>query len=183
MPGVESQDELASLVVRTYCDEDHDVVSHLYTQGLLAGQIPPHDTGADIENIQEAYFNDDCNHLWVAQLEGDVVGMVGVVRSSEHTAEIRRLRVRKQHQASGIAARLVETALAHCKHHGYLKIVLDTRFDPGAALDLFDRFGFQHTRTKNVQDKDLLEFYLDLYRQPQPPKQVHPGQPGGSVTA
>ena len=171
MPSGESQDGLASLVVRTCEHKDHPVVSHLYTQGLLAGQIPPHDTGSDIENIEESYFNDECNHLWVAQLDDQVVGMVGVVRSGKHTAEIRRLRVEKQHQGSGIAARLVQTALGHCKHHGYLKIVLDTRFDPDAARDLFDRFGFQHTRTKNVHGKDLLEFYLDLYRQPQLPKQ------------
>mgnify|MGYP002624410219 FL=1 len=54
----------------------------------------------------------------------------------------------------------------HCTHHGYLKVVFDTRFDTDAAVDMFDRFGFQHTRTKAVQGKDLLEFYLDLYRQP-----------------
>ena len=86
--------------------------------------------------------------------------------SGEHTAEIRRLRVRKEYQDSSIAGRLVETALMHCKQHGYLKLVLDTRFDASTAMDLFDRFGFQHTRTKNVSGKDLLEFYLDLYRQP-----------------
>lgn len=168
-----SQHRIESLVVRTYVPHDREAVTCLYTQGLLAGQIPPHDTGSDIENIQEAYFADVCNHLWVAQLDERVLGMIGVVRSSEHTAEIRRLRVEKQHQSTGIAARLVETALAHCKHHGYLKIVLDTRFDTNAALDLFDRFGFQHTRTKNVQGKELLEFYLDLYRQP--PQQAPQG--------
>ena len=70
-----------------------------------------------------------------------------------------------QHQHTDIAERLVETALAHCKDHGYLKIRLDTRFDPNAVIDLFDRFGFQHTRTKSLENKEMLEFYLDLYRQ------------------
>ncbi len=176
MADDKSFNDLGSVVVRTYGGQDHAVVTRLYAQGLLAGQIPPHDTGSDIEHIQDAYFNDECNHLWVAQLRDEVVGMIGVVRSSEHTAEIRRLRVEKHYQDSGIAARLVEIALSHCKHYGYLKIVLDTRFDPDVALDLFDRFGFQHTRTKNVHGKDLLEFYLDLYRQPQTPRQVQDNQ-------
>ena len=42
---------------------------------------------------------------------------------------------------------------------------LDTRFDTDEAVDLFDKVGFQHTRTKALQEKELLEFYLDLYRQ------------------
>jgi len=31
-------------------------------------------------------------------------------------------------------------------------------------VDLFDRVGFQHTRTRATPGKDTLEFYLDLYR-------------------
>ena len=40
------------------------------------------------------------------------------------------------------------------------------RGDADAAVDLFDRIGFQHTRTRPAPGKELLEFYLDLYRQP-----------------
>ena len=159
-------EQIQRLVVRSYCDGDHGVVANLYTNGLLAGQIAPSDTGADIEHIQDAYFSDPATHLWVAELDGRVVGMVGVVRDQEHTAEVRRLRVQKDWQQTPIGARLMETALGHCKQHGYLKVVLDTRFDPEAVLDMFDRFGFQHTRTKNVEGKDQLEFYLDIYRSP-----------------
>jgi len=167
------QNPIKSVVMRTFEPEDHLEVACLYSDGLLAGQLPPHDTGSDIEHIQQAYFNEDCNHLWVAQLEpNDVVGMIGVVRSGEHTGEIRRLRVEKQHQGSGIAVLLLETALAHCKRHGYLKVVLDTRFDTNAAIDRFERFGFQHTRTINKHGKELLEFYLDLYRQTKEPEQL-----------
>lgn len=166
MQQSELQDDMALVVVRTYTASDEPVVGHLYTDGLLAGQIPRHDTGSDIENIQDCYFGDEHNHLWVAELEGQVIGMIGVVCGSDHVGEIRRLRVRKAYQSSAVAERLVETALSHCRQFGCLKIVLDTRFDASMAIDLFDRFGFQHTRTKSIQDKDVLEFYLDLYRQP-----------------
>ena len=165
-----SQEHLDSvndrLNVRSYCETDHSIVAELYTGGLLAGQIAPSDTGADIENIQDAYFADPASHLWVAELDGKVVGMIGVVRQPDHTAEIRRLRVNKRWQQTSIGGQLMETALAHCKHHGYLKVVLDTRFDPAAVVDLFDRFGFQHTRTKTVEGKEQLDFYLDIYRHP-----------------
>lgn len=157
---------LDQLIVRSFQPEDQGAVSRLYTEGLLAGQIAPNDTGADIENIREAYLAEPSSHFWVAQVQGQILAMIGVSREQEHTAEIRRLRVDKAWQHTAIAAKLMETALAHCKREGYLKVVLDTRFDPDAVVDLFDRFGFQHTRTKSMQGKDLLEFYLDLYRQP-----------------
>jgi putative acetyltransferase len=153
--------------VRTFSPDDQSAVSQLYTQGLLAGQIAPNDTGADVENIAEAYFDQDRHHFWVAEVHGQVVGMIGVASDEPHTAEIRRLRVAGDHQYSSIPAQLLETAVNHCKHHGYLKVRLDTRFERDAALDLFDRVGFQHTRSKSVQGKELLEFYLDLYRDPE----------------
>lgn len=163
--------QLASLTVRTFDSADQQAVSRLYDEGLLVGQIAPNDTGADIDNLAEAYFANEHDHFWVAEHNGQVLGMIGVAGEGQNTAEVRRLRVEKEYQDTQIAEKLLETALAHCKHHGYLKIRLDTRFDPDAVVDLFDRFGFQHTRTKSIQGKDLLEFYLDLYRQPTKPEQ------------
>ena len=158
--------QLASLTVRSFDSGDQQAVSRLYDEGLLTGQIAPNDTGADIDNLAEAYFTHEHDHFWVAEHNGQVVGMIGGAGEGQNTAEVRRRRVEKDYKDTQIAEKLLETALAHCKHHGYLKIRLDTRFDPDAVVDLFDRFGFQHTRTKSIQVKDLLEFYLDLYLQP-----------------
>lgn len=150
--------------VRSYEEADHDEVAKLYGEGLLAGQIAPNDSGADLDYIREAYFDNDRHHFWVAVRTDQCVGMIGVASDEEHTAEIRRLRVAKELQGTGIAARLLETAIAHCKHHGYLKIRLDTRFEKDEAVDIFDKIGFQHTRTRPTPGKETLEFYLDLYR-------------------
>lgn len=157
---------IEGLVVRSFQPNDQKAVAHLYTHGLLAGQIAPNDTGADIDNIQQAYLDEERHHFWVAMIDDQIVGMIGVGSDEPHTAEIRRLRVDPDHHNSEIPAILLKTAVDHCKHHGYLKVRLDTRFERTAAMDLFNKTGFQHTRTKSVQGKDLLEFYLDIYRQP-----------------
>lgn len=154
------------LAVRTYHPADQKVVEWLYDHGLLAGQIAPNDTGADIDMIHEAYLADERHHFWVAELHGEVVGMIAVTSDEEHTAEVRRLRVAAEHEGSEIPAILLKTAIDHCRRHEYLKVRLDTRFERSDALSLFDKVGFQHTRTRNVQGKDLLEFYLDIYRNP-----------------
>lgn len=156
---------IQGLTIRSYRSEDREAVQRLFTEGLLKGQVAANDTGADIDHIEQAYFDDYRHHFWVAQLHDQIVGMIGVGSDEEHTAEIRRLRIDPAHQDTDIAAALLATALDHCKHHAYIKIVLDTRFDTDAAVDLFDKVGFQHTRTRAMQGKDLLEFYLDLYRQ------------------
>ncbi|MEX0887515.1 MAG: GNAT family N-acetyltransferase [Phycisphaeraceae bacterium] len=152
------------LTVRPFEADDQPIVARLYTDGLLAGQLAPNDTGADIENIDDAYFDNPRHHFWVAEVHSQVVGMIGVASDERDTAEIRRLRVDPSYHETGVAHALLQTAVAHCKHHGYLKVVLDTRFEHDAAVDLFDHVGFQHNRTKAMQGKELLEFYLDLYR-------------------
>jgi len=165
MPQREIESTIESLTVRSYAATDQRAVEQLYTQGLLAGQLAPNDTGADIENMIEAYFTDEANHFWIAELDGQAVGMIGVARDEGRTGEIRRLRVDRRFQQSDIAAKLLETAITHIKNHGYLKVVFDTRFERDEALDMFDRLGFQHTRSKALHGKEQLEFYLDLYRQ------------------
>lgn len=156
---------LHGLLIRTFESRDQQAVSRLYDKGLLTGQIAPNDSGADIDNMKEAYFDNERHHFWVAEVEGNVVAMIGVASDEKHTAEVRRLRVESDFQQTVIASKLLETAISHCKHHGYLKVRLDTRFERDTAVDMFDHVGFQHTRTKSMHGKDLLEFYLDLYRQ------------------
>lgn len=167
MSAEHANDSVPRVKVRTFRPEDQCAVSHLYDHGLLAGQIAPNDTGADVDNVQAAYLSEEGNHFWVAELDGKVIGMIGVAKEDNHLAEVRRLRVDKEHQHEPIATLLLDTALAHCKKHGFLKIVLDTRLNTQSdAIKFLDRAGFQHTRTKNTQGKEVLEFYLDLYRKP-----------------
>ncbi len=157
--------KLDSLLIRSFDPADHKAVMHLYDHGLLEGLIAPNDTGADIDNIAEAYFDEPRHHFWVAELEQKVVGMIAVGSDEEHTAEIRRLRVDPDCGCRPIAENLLDTALGHCKDNGYLKIRLDTRYEKTAATDHFERNGFTLTRTRVTSGKELLEFYLDLYRE------------------
>lgn len=166
MPQGQPTDTIDGLTVRRFHADDQIAVARLYTEGLLAGQLAPNDTGADIDNIDQAYFDDPRHYFWVAEIHGRVVGMIGVGSDERDTAEIRRLRVDPAYHGTAIAHALLQTAIAHCRHHGYLKVVLDTRFEPEAAVDLFDQVGFQHHRTKTIHGKELLEFFLDLYRRP-----------------
>ena len=159
--------DLDAVILRLAGDADHNAVRELFKAGLIEGLVPDNDTGADIENLQEAYFADDGQSgLWIAEFENQVIGMIGVQNTSEGEAEIRRLRVRKEFRRRGVGAKLMEQALHFCLHHSYLKVSLDVRIERGPAIALFEKFGFQLNRTREVNGRRLLDFYLDLYREP-----------------
>ena len=153
--------------MRLVVDDDHAAVRDLFENGLIEGFVADNDTGADMENIAEAYFSDEGQSaLWVADYDEAVIGMIGVQKTSDHGAEIRRLRVRSDFRRQGVGAKLMEQALQFCLHHSYLKVSLDVRIERGPAIALFENFGFQLNRTREVNGRRLLDFYLDLYREP-----------------
>ena len=156
-----------SIRIRTYEPRDHQTVTHLYTAGLLLGHIPESDTGADIEMVQDAYLQSKRSHFWVAEADDQIVGMIGVADDDYDVAEIRRLRVDPDSQHTPVALRLLEMAVSFCRHHNFLKVRLDTRVEEDChTVELFERFSFQPSRAREVNGKQLLEFYLDLYREP-----------------
>ena len=158
---------LDDIVVRPAQEEDYSAVRELFRAGLHEGLVPDNDTGADIETLHGAYFSDDGqSNFWVARYGDKVVGMIGVQKTSQDTAEIRRLRVREGHRRHGVGTKLVEQALTFCRHHAYLKIILDVRIERGPAIALFEKFGFQLARSREVGGRKMLDFYFDLYRDP-----------------
>jgi ribosomal protein S18 acetylase RimI-like enzyme len=89
--------------------------------------------------------------------------MIGVQHHDEGVGEIRRLRVKEDWRRRGIGSKLIETAVKFCHDHQYLKVTLDTFVEREPAIKLFEKFRFHHSRTRNVQGKELMYFYLDLY--------------------
>jgi ribosomal protein S18 acetylase RimI-like enzyme len=163
-----------SVSVRDFQACDTEACHKLYSEGLLGGRIADNDTGLDIDDIAAAYMANPKNHFWVA-LGGDnqVVGMIGVQHHEEGVGEIRRLRVRSDMRRRGIGTQLVSTALKFCADNQYLKVTLDTFMDREPALKLFEKFGFHHDRTKSLSGKDLLYFYLDIYKlEKKPPEET-----------
>lgn len=160
--------DLNRVELRLARDEDHEAIRELYRAGLLQGQLQDNDTGADVADLKRGYFSDHgASAFWVATLESQVIGMVGVQKTAEHIAEIRRLRVREQFRRHGVGTKLMSTALVFCRKHGYLKITLDIRAERSPAIAIADKFGFTHARTRESGGWKSLDLYLDLYSEPE----------------
>jgi ribosomal protein S18 acetylase RimI-like enzyme len=158
---------LDKVVVRLARDEDHCALRELFQESIIEGLVGDNDTGADIDNLRQGYFEDGGHSaFWTAVHRDLIVGMIGVQKTHDDAAEVRRLRVRGAYRRRGVGTLLMERALSFCQHQGYLKIVLDVRIERGPAIALFQKFGFKHARTREIAGRKLLDFYIDLYRDP-----------------
>ena len=150
--------------IRSFQPVDHESCRRLYTEGLIGDGLAPNDTGWDIDNIEQVYMKKSDSHFWVAtDASNQVVGMLGVQHHEAGVGEIRRLRVAGEHRRKGIGALLLETALKFCQRNGDVKVTLDTVMPKEDATPLFEKFRFRLHSSKQVGDKELLYFYVDLY--------------------
>jgi ribosomal protein S18 acetylase RimI-like enzyme len=158
--------DLDLVEIRLARPEDHASVREIFRKGCEDGQVRNNDTGADIDNLHEGYFSDDGDSgFWVASIRDDVIGMIGVQKTSDNKAEIRRLRVCERYRRMGLGTRLMAQAMQFCKSKGYLKVVLDVQIDRGPAIALFEKSGFTLGRTREINGRKMVDFYLDLYRE------------------
>ena len=157
----------ASPAIRPAEEADLPSLRSLFAAGMLEGEVRINDTGADIENLQAGYLSDlQHNGFWVAELDGVVVGMIGVQCVADEVAEIKRLRVLDEFRRQGIGANLLDHAVQFCRSHDYVKIVLDVRVERDPAIHLFEKAGFFLARTRESAGHKTLDFYVDLYRDP-----------------
>ena len=158
--------DISQLVLRLATEQDQPVLRELFDNGVVEGHVPNNDTGADIDNIVEGYFSDGGQSaFWVADCHGVITGMIGVQKTGDNAAEVRRLRVRDSFRRKGIGTLLMEHALNFCREQGYLKITLDVRIERSPAISMFEKFGFVLSRIRELEGRKTLDFYLDLYRQ------------------
>jgi len=164
---------LSDVTIRLAQPDDQAVIVRLFRDSIIEGELRGNDTGADIDNLEEAYLSDNgASGFWVACAtpSAGVIGMIGVQKIRDNVAEIRRLRVHHHARRHGVGTRLMEHAIEFCRKHEYLKVILDVRIDSrierSPAIALFKKFGFTPGRMREIDERRLIDFYLDLYRDP-----------------
>ena len=80
---------------------------------------------------------------WIAELDGERVGAVFVVRKSETEAQLRLLILTPAARGLGLGGRLTDECIAFARAKGYAKLVLSTNANLLAARAIYAKRGFK----------------------------------------
>src|SRR5438105_4110237 len=92
------------------------------------------------------HFDPALERCWIAEIDGERVGAVLVVKQSESTAKLRLLIVEPRARGRGLGRRLVEECIAFARAKGYRKLVLWTQSNLAAARAIYKQCGFRRVR-------------------------------------
>lgn len=93
-------------------------------------------------------FKPRWERCWIAELEGEAVGSVFVVRSSPTVAKLRLLIIHPKARGLGLGGRLTRACIRFARQAGYRKMVLWTQSHLAAARGIYEREGFRLTASE-----------------------------------
>jgi DNA-binding MarR family transcriptional regulator/GNAT superfamily N-acetyltransferase len=89
------------------------------------------------------HYNPARERCWIAEMNGEIVGSVFVVQSSETVAKLRLLLVEPKARGLGLGTRLVEECIRFARRRGYQKLVLWTQSVLVEARHIYAKTGFK----------------------------------------
>jgi DNA-binding MarR family transcriptional regulator/GNAT superfamily N-acetyltransferase len=94
-----------------------------------------------VENLERSR-----ERCWIAEIDGEPVGSVFVVKESKTLAKLRLLIVEPKARGRGLGRRLVEECIAFAREKGYRRLVLWTQSNLAAARAIYRKTGFKRVK-------------------------------------
>jgi ribosomal protein S18 acetylase RimI-like enzyme len=93
------------------------------------------------------HFDRRRERCWIAEMNGEVVGSVFLVRKSDTVAKLRLLIIHPKARSHGLGRRLTRACIRFARAKRYKKIVLWTQSHLGAARAIYQAQHFRKTKS------------------------------------
>ncbi len=88
--------------------------------------------------------------LWLAEIDGRLIGCIGLIRHSEDEGQIRWFLVAPELRGRGLGRRLLAEAVYFARDRGYASVFLETVADLTASAHLYRELGFAKKSERSV---------------------------------
>lgn len=164
-------DARGGVVLRRARPEDHEAAGEVTVAAYEVFTLGP--TDPYVERLRDAAARDREAELWVAELEGAVVGTVTIALEGSPWREIgqpgegefRILAVAPTAQRRGVGEALMQLVLGRFRDLGAHAIVLSSLAEMSAAHRVYERLGFRRLPERDwspVPGVALLAFRMEL---------------------
>lgn len=156
----------AEVSIRTFQPGDVGFVAHLhgtlYDNTYKFGRMFEYYV---MKGLTEFMINRDGGELWIAEVDGKMVGSIAITKSNHDVAQLRWFILDENYHGMGIGKKLMETAINFCKKQGYKHVFLWTVSILETARYLYQKYGFRITEEKQNDEwtgSKLIEERWDL---------------------
>jgi GNAT superfamily N-acetyltransferase len=119
---------------------------------------------SEFSDIYHSYTQKN-RKIWVIDNKGEIIGMVGVIIVDKNTAELIRMRVKKQYRGQGLGKKLLLKTVEYCTSIGKKRLILHTAKRLEIARKMYERNGFILYGEQDIQwplNFTMMSYYKDL---------------------
>jgi len=122
----------------------------------------PECTDADLNNIEQFYFDKGGAFHVLEDKPGSIIGAYGLYRIDQATCELRKMYLSRSFRGGGLGKLLLEDALAQARRMGFEKVTLETASVLIEAISLYKSYGFVEYQPDHLSRRCDQAFMLEL---------------------